>query len=56
MPEYTVEVHGEVRELYTVQAESVADAKDRWTEGDLFLSESSGCWVYDVTKDEEDEE
>lgn len=43
MPEDEVEVRGEVREVYTVQAESEADAMARWHEGELWVSESFGC-------------
>lgn len=55
---YTVEMVGEVRELYDIWAESEQDAIDRWHEGDLYLSEASSMefhsvhWHYEEEEDE----
>lgn len=43
MPDYEVEVRGDVREVYIVEADSEADAMTRWHEGELFVSEASNC-------------
>lgn len=41
MATYTVECRGEVRELYTVEAGSAAEALKNWSDGHLFHSEAS---------------
>jgi hypothetical protein len=48
---YRVELRGEVRELYSVEADNPEEARERWYEGDLFLSEASGMEVYSVEED-----
>ena len=49
---YIVEMHGDVRELYLVQASSREEAQENWADGDLVLAEASSmeyyaCWVDD---------
>lgn len=43
MSTYIVEVHGDVRELYTVEADSEAEAMENWHTGDIFLTETSSA-------------
>lgn len=50
--QYTVELHGEVREVYTVNAKSEEDARANWTKGHLFISEASGMEVTSVELDD----
>jgi hypothetical protein len=38
--EYRVECEGNVREVYLVDAASAEEARERWHEGDLVLSEA----------------
>jgi hypothetical protein len=52
MAVYRVEMRGEVREIYLIEAESEEDAKNRWHQGDLYVSEASGMEVYDVKEDD----
>lgn len=52
MTEYRVELRGEVREVYTIEADSPAEARERWHEGHLYLSESYGMEVESVEADE----
>jgi hypothetical protein len=53
MPRYVVEMHGDVRELYSVEADSADEARKNWSSGDLVLSETMGVEVYSVTEEEE---
>ena len=50
---FTVEMHGDVRELYEVEAETEQEARERWSDGTLVLSEAYGMWVYSVTDEGE---
>lgn len=52
MTTYLVELRGEVREVYTVEADSPEDARENWDKGDLYVSESSSMEVYTVEEDE----
>jgi hypothetical protein len=52
MTTYRVELRGDVREVYTIEADSAEDAAARWHEGDLYLSEASGMEVLSVEVDE----
>lgn len=52
MPDYIVELRGDVRELYTVTADSAEEARENWMSGSLFSSEASGMEVYDVREDD----
>jgi hypothetical protein len=52
MTTYRVELRGDVREVYTIEADSPEDAAARWQEGDLYLSEASGMEVHSVTEDD----
>jgi hypothetical protein len=52
MAEFTVELHGEVRELYAVTAETEEEARENWMDGHMYLSESSSMEIYSVTEDE----
>lgn len=52
MTVYRVELRGDVRELYVVIADSPEDARRRWQEGDLYLSEASSMEVYAVEEDQ----
>lgn len=51
MPEFIVELHGEVRELYQVTAETAEEAAQNWFHGELYLTEVSGAEVYSVEQD-----
>lgn len=42
MKRYEVELTGQAREVYSVEAVSPEDAVARWMDGDLVVSESSG--------------
>ena len=50
-----VELRGDVRELYLVEADSAEEAKKRWSEAPLYLSESSSMEIYSVTEEDYDE-
>jgi hypothetical protein len=51
MKTYLVEMHGESREVYYVQAETEEDARENWMEGDLMVQESSSMEIYSVRED-----
>ena len=51
MKEFMVEMHGDVREIYVVQAETAEEAAENWATGDMYLSESSSLELYSVTED-----
>ncbi len=53
MKTYRVELCGESREFYAVEAESPEDARENWHNGRLYLSE---CYGMDVASVEEDDE
>jgi hypothetical protein len=50
--EYRVECRGEVREVYVVDAASPEDARERWHEGDLVLSEAYGVAPESVVEED----
>lgn len=52
MTAYMVELRGESREVYTVEADSAEEARERWAHGDLYVSEVSGMEVVSVVVDE----
>jgi hypothetical protein len=47
-----VELRGEARELFTIEAESPEEAAARWHEGKSYLLEASGMEVVSVELDE----
>lgn len=51
MKTYRVELRGESREIYYVEAESEDDARENWYTGELAVSE---CYGMDVEKVEEE--
>lgn len=51
MPHYLVELTGDVREVYAVEADSAEDARANWIDGDLVNSEAQGMSVYSVRED-----
>lgn len=56
MPNYTIEAHGDVRELYHVEAKDVEGAFAKWEAGEVdepFVSEAEGMSIYRITKDED---
>lgn len=52
MTEYRVECHGEVREVYVVEASSPEEARERWHTGDLVLSEAFSVEPVGVAEEE----
>jgi hypothetical protein len=56
MRQYTVECRGDVREVYVVEAVSMADAMRRWHEGDLVISEAQGVEPVSARLDYDDED
>jgi len=46
--EYEVELLGEVREVYVLRAFSEQDARERWSEGKLLVSEASSMEIESV--------
>ncbi len=50
---WTVEMRGECRELYAVEAETPEEARERWMDGRLTLSEASSMDVYAVREDDQ---
>lgn len=46
MRDYEIEMHGDVREVYLVQAESEEQARENWSEGHLVLSEATSMEFY----------
>lgn len=53
MPVYRVEMQGECREVYLVEADSEEDAGSNWAQGCLVVQESIGMDLYSVTLEEE---
>lgn len=52
MRDYVVEVHGGVRELYFVQANTAEEAAENWDEGTFIQSEAAdGFEVTNVTEE-----
>lgn len=48
MSQYRVELRGDVREVYIVEADSPEQAREQWAGGFLFLTECSGMDVESV--------
>lgn len=51
MPDYRVTLRGESREVYVITADTPEEARERWSEGDLYVSEASGMEVDSVEED-----
>lgn len=51
MPDYLVELTGDVREVYAVTADSPEEAQENWMDGHLVISEAQGMSVYSVRED-----
>jgi hypothetical protein len=49
---YLVELRGEVREVYTVEADSEEEAREIWADGILEISEAYGMGVESVRLDD----
>ena len=49
---YLVEMHGDVREVYAVDADSPEEAREAWAYGDLVVSEASSMEFYSVREDD----
>lgn len=54
MARFEVELRGDSREVYEVEAESEEQARQCWHEGELILSEVFGMGVESVRESEED--
>jgi hypothetical protein len=52
MSEWIVEMRGDVRELYSVTADTREEAEANWHNGSLVVSEASSMEVYDVREDD----
>lgn len=52
MSQYLVELSGEVREVYVVEADSSEEAEANWMNGFLQVQESSGMGVVKVEIEE----
>jgi hypothetical protein len=50
---WLVEMHGEVRELYSVEADTEENAIEHWSDGVLVLSEASSMEIYSIREEEE---
>lgn len=50
---YLVEMQGECREVYSVEADSPEDAMARWSEGDHVITETMGVEPVSAREDEE---
>lgn len=53
MTQYAVEMRGESREVYIVEADSPEGAAENWMNGDLYISEVYGGDVVSVTEEKE---
>jgi hypothetical protein len=49
---WIVEMVGEVRELYAVEADTADEARERWMEGERVLAESSSMEFHSVREDD----
>jgi hypothetical protein len=52
MTTYKVELRGEARELFTVEADSPEKAAEKWADGESYLLEASSMEVYSVEEDD----
>jgi hypothetical protein len=52
MPGYLVELRGESREVYYVEADSEEMAEERWMTGDLQVQESSSMEIFSIQEDD----
>jgi hypothetical protein len=53
--QWTIEAHGDVRELYTVDADTEEEAREKYERGDVgqpYLSETMGTEIVRVTQDD----
>lgn len=53
MPLYEIEMHGDVREVYLIEADTEEYARENWSEGELVLSEASSMECYSIKEAEE---
>lgn len=53
MTSYRVELTGEYREVYIVEADSADEARDNWMNGDLLIGEAFGMDVDSVQEDDD---
>lgn len=53
MTGYLVEMRGEVREVYYVEADTEEEAIANWFEGQLFMSETMGVDFYSCREEED---
>ena len=53
MATYRVEMHGDVREVYDVEADSEEEARENWADGCFIISESQGMEIFTVDKIED---
>jgi hypothetical protein len=56
MPTYLVELRGDAREVYAVEADDPADAPEKWHTGTLVISEASGMDVESIRLNDEQED
>lgn len=56
MKQYLVELRGECREVYVVDAESEQEARDNWMNGHHQITEAEGMEVVGVRLDFDQEE
>ena len=52
MPDYRVTLYGDAREVYVVTADTPEEARERWHEGVLYVSEASDMVVDSVEEDD----
>lgn len=51
MTVYRVELHGEARELFEVEAESPEEAATLWEQGESYLKECTSTEIYSVEEE-----
>ena len=51
--QYVVELHGQSREVYVVEAESESEARENWMYGHHSLTEAFGMEVTSVRRDDD---
>jgi hypothetical protein len=52
MKTFLVEMHGDVREVYSVEAETAEEAQENWADGHLVNSEAQGMTFYSVREND----
>lgn len=50
MATYRIEMHGDCREVYDIEADSEEEARENWADGHLVVMESQGMEIYTVDK------